>query len=325
MKSEILERLKEISEEERDILSENVIDKKKYTSSEAFRVESVKLMSVGKNIGIRTHTRFIEFPEHTHDYIEIMYVCNGHITHVIGGREITMSAGDFLFMNQHVSHSMKKAGEDDIGINFIVLPEFFDIPLKMLKEDKNTLLADFLVNIFRKNEKTPQYLHFKTAGNIAIENLIENIISSLLNETGDENINRFTMGLIFLHIIENMDTISEDSLLNENDMIASTALQYINTNYKSITLKELAESMHQTSSNICKIIKKATGYTFSDLLQRKRISQAAEFLTETNMTVAEIMNAVGYENSSHFYGLFKDIYGVSPREYRLKATNKTIV
>ncbi|MBO4898363.1 MAG: helix-turn-helix domain-containing protein [Clostridia bacterium] len=316
MKSELLERLKEISEEERLILHKNKIDKKIYTSSEAFSVESVKLMSIGKHIAIRTHTRFIDFPEHSHDYIEIMYVCSGHITHTINGHEINMSTGDFLFMNQHVSHSIKKAGENDIGINFIVLPEFFDIPLKMLKEDKSTLFADFLVDIFRKNEKTPRYMHFRTAGNTAIENLIENIISSLLNETGEENINRFTMGLIFLHIIESMDTISPDSLLNENDMIASTVLHYINTNYKNITLKELAANMHQSPSNICKIIKKATGYTFSDLLQRKRIAQAADFLTETNMTVAEIMNAVGYENSSHFYRLFRDIYGVSPREFR---------
>ena len=319
MKKELLDRLKEISEEEREILSGNEINKRLYTSSEAFSIESVKLLSIGKSIAIRTHTRFIDFPEHSHDYIEIMYVCSGHITHIIKNREITMSAGDFLFLNQHVSHSMKKAGEDDIGINFIVLPEFFDIPLKMLKEDENTLLADFLVNIFRKNINTPRYLHFKTAGNIAIENLIENIIFSLLNETGDENINRFTMGLIFLHIIDNMDTISNDSLLNENDMMASTVLRYINTNYKSVTLKELAESMRQSSSNTCKIIKKATGYTFSDLLQRKRITQAAEYLKETNMTVAEIMNAVGYENSSHFYRLFKDIYGISPRNYRSKS------
>ncbi|MBQ7718810.1 MAG: AraC family transcriptional regulator [Clostridia bacterium] len=36
------------------------------------------------------------------------------------------------------------------------------------------------------------------------------------------------------------------------------------------------------------------------------------------MTVAEIMNAVGYENSSHFYKLFKEIYGVSPKVYRKK-------
>ena len=126
------------------------------------------------------------------------------------------------------------------------------------------------------------------------------------------------MGLIFLHIIENMDTISQDSLLNENDLIAKNALDYINTYYKNASLNELAKNMRQSSSNICKIIKKATGYTFSDLLQKKRMSQAAEFLTETDMTVAEIMNAVGYENSSHFYKLFKEIYGVSPKVYRKK-------
>ena len=76
-------------------------------------------------------------------------------------------------------------------------------------------------------------------------------------------------GTDFLHIIENMDTISQDSLLNENDLIAKNALDYINTYYKNASLNELAKNMRQSSSNICKIIKKATGYTFFDLLQKK--------------------------------------------------------
>ena len=269
MKRELLDQLKEISEEEKVILSENKINREIYSSGNEFSVESGKLLSIGKHIAVRTHTRFIEFPEHSHDYIEIMYVCSGEITHIINSNEITMSAGDILFMNRHVSHKIKKAGKNDIGINFIILPEFFDIPLMMLKKDKNTLLADFVVNIFRNSENTPRYLHFKTAENALIENLMENIISSLLNDTGKENINRFTMGLVFLHIIENMDTISQDSLLNENDLIAKSALDYINTYYKNASLNELAKNMRQSSSNICKIIKKATGYTFFDLLQKK--------------------------------------------------------
>lgn len=46
-------------------------------------------------------------------------------------------------LNQHVVHSIKRAEYEDIGINFIALPEFFEVPLSMLNE-KN-VLAEFII------------------------------------------------------------------------------------------------------------------------------------------------------------------------------------
>lgn len=98
--------------------------------------------------------------------------------------------------------------------------------------------------------------------------------------------------------------------------MADAAIRYINRRYKNASLQELAQSMHQSLPNMSKIIKSSTGHTFSELLQKKRFQQAAVFLEDTEMTVAEVMNAVGYENSSHFYRLFKERCGVSPKNYR---------
>ena len=58
----------------------------------------------------------------------------GKITHFIEGKEITLNKGDVLMLNQQVSHSIKKAGHEDVGINFIALPEFFEVSLSMLNE-----------------------------------------------------------------------------------------------------------------------------------------------------------------------------------------------
>lgn len=316
MKQELLDELKKISDEERAILAEKKIDPGLYTSRSEFNIESGKLLSRGRYITARTHARFTDFPAHNHNFIEIMYVCSGSITHVIDGKALTMTAGDILFMNQHVRHSIKRTGLEDIGINFIILPEFFEIPLVMMKEDRNSVLADFLIGTLRIDDRRPQYLHFQTAGNRAVENLMENIIGSLLSGKEEENINQFTMGLIFLHLLNNIEVISENSLLSGRDVMADAAIRYINRRYKNASLQELAQSMHQSLPNMSKIIKSSTGHTFSELLQKKRFQQAAVFLEDTEMTVAEVMNAVGYENSSHFYRLFKERCGVSPKNYR---------
>lgn len=318
MKSCLIEKLKTVSEEEQIILSEKRINKDIYTNNSEFTVDRNKFMSIGKYITVRPHVRFTAFPEHVHNYVEIMYVCSGRIVHIIDGRELEMNAGDILFMNQHVHHSIKKADIDDVAINLIVLPEFFDIPLVMIKANGENLLADFLMGTFRINEKKPQYLHFKTAHIMAIENLMENIIESLLEGKNEDNINQMTIGLVFLHLLNNIETISDKSLLSGNDILADTAIRYINLRYKDASLFELAESMHQSLPNMSKIIKNSTGCTFSQLLQKKRNEQAAVFLKDTNMSISEIINAVGYENSSHFYRLFREKYGMSPKEYRKK-------
>ena len=63
-------------------------------------------------------------------------------------------------------------------------------------------------------------------------------------------------------------------------------------------------------------IKKRTGKTYKELLQAKRMNQAAYLLSNSRLAVADIIESVGYDNSSYFYRKFKERYGVSPKEYR---------
>ena len=148
---------------------------------------------------VRHHSRFIEFPEHKHNYIEIVYVCAGKITHYIDGKSLSMQPGDLLLMNQHVKHSVKRAELGDIGINFIALPEFFDIPLQMMR--RQNVIADFLLGTLRQNNTVPQYLLFQLKGQNPISNLMENMIASAVSESENEDIiNQYSMGLVFLYL-----------------------------------------------------------------------------------------------------------------------------
>ena len=69
----------------------------------------------------------------------------------------------------------------------------------------NNVLADFLVNVLRQDEERGEYLHFKVAEVLQIQNLLENMIYSLVTGNGDQNrINQTTMGLIFLYLLESV-------------------------------------------------------------------------------------------------------------------------
>ena len=132
MQQTLLDHLRIITEEEQQILDGVAkVDKDLYTSGKDFIVDSAKMLNEGKLIAVRTHTRFVHFPAHRHNFIEVLYVCQGQLTNIIGGREVVIRQGELLFLNQHTRHEILPAGEEDIAINFMILPEFFDVAYTM--------------------------------------------------------------------------------------------------------------------------------------------------------------------------------------------------
>ena len=314
---ELLEQLREITEEERRILNgEAEVDRDLYTSGSDFTIDSNKMLEEGKLIAIRTHTRFVHFPLHRHNYVEVLYVCEGTLTNIIDGKQVIVRKGELLFLNQFTHHEILAAGRSDIAINFMVLPEFFDVAYSMA--GNNNVLADFLVNVLRRDNQQGEYLHFKVSEVLQIQNLLENMIYSLVTGKGDQNrINQTTMGLIFLYLLESVQ-YAEMRLPNQyENMITMTTLDYIEQQYKTATLTELCEKLHLPMHMLSKMIRKNTGFNVKELLQRKRLNKAVELMCETDLPISDIIAAVGYENGSYFHRVFKERYHTTPRAFRV--------
>ena len=316
MQQALLEHLRKITEEEQRILDgASEVDQGLYTSGKDFTVDSAKMLEEGKLIAVRTHTRFVHFPSHRHNFIEVLYVCEGSLTNIIGGKEVVIEAGELLFLNQFTRHEILPAGKNDIAINFMILPEFFDVAYTMA--GSNNILADFLVHVLRQNEEKGEYLHFRVAEVLQIQNLLENMIYSLVTGKGDQNrINQTTMGLIFLYLLDSVQ-YAEMRVPNQyENMIAMTTLDYIEQSYKTATLTELCVKLHLPMHVLSKMIKKNTGFNFKELLQRKRMNKAIELMCETELPISDIIAAVGYENGSYFHRVFREKYHVTPRAFQ---------
>ena len=316
MQQALLDHLRKITEEEQRILDgASEVDQGLYTSGKDFTVDSAKMLEEGKLIAVRTHTRFVHFPSHRHNFIEVLYVCEGSLTNIIGGKQVVIEAGELLFLNQFTRHEILPAGKNDIAINFMILPEFFDVAYTMA--GSNNVLADFLVNVLRQNEEKGEYLHFRVAEVLQIQNLLENMIYSLVTGRGDQNrINQTTMGLIFLYLLDSVQ-YAEMRVPNQyENMISMTTLDYIEQNYKTATLTELCVRLHLPMHVLSKMIKKNTGFNFKELLQRKRMNKAIELMCETELPISDIIAAVGYENGSYFHRVFREKYHVTPRAFR---------
>lgn len=308
---EILEKLSPITPEEQRILQGSSIDKSIYMDGDRDIVEGRKLLASGKLIAVRPHTRFIHFPEHTHDYVEMVYMCSGTTTHILGGREVTLHQGELLLLGQNTTQQILKAGADDIAVNFIIRPEFFEQTLPYLGTEQ-TPLRSFLIDSLCGGHG--RYLHFRVADILPVQNLVENLLFTLTCDTPyKRGINQMTMGLLFLQLsncADRLQTASEE----ENAMVR--LLRYVEENYRSGSLTEAASLMHYDLTWLCREIKRRTGKTYTELVQEKRLSQAAWLLKNTTWRVADIAHSVGYENVSFFHRLFCSRFGCTPSAYR---------
>ncbi|MDR7810693.1 AraC family transcriptional regulator [Lacrimispora sp.] len=316
MNQEILDRLGVITDEEREIINGRTeIDRNRYTEGRDLVIDSKKMLEHGKMISIRPHTRFVHFPKHKHNYIEVIYMCIGETVHYIDGEKVVLKTGELLFLNQHATQEILPAGEKDIGINFIILPEFFDTAFEMMGEEEN-LLRDFLVGCLCFDPRYASYLHFQVADVLPVQNLVENMVWTLLSDQPNKrSINQVTMGLLFLQLMHYTDKISHTLESFEQKLIFQV-LTYIDENYKDGELTELSALLNYNIYWLSRAIKRLTGRTYKELLQVKRLNQASVLLLNTRLSVTDISIAVGYDNTSYFHRIFRNYYGMSPKEYR---------
>lgn len=313
IKQEILDKLLPITDEESEILHGNGVDKSIYTSTGGSVIRSKKLLVDGKLIRIRKHTRFVHFPKHTHDYIEAVYMCSGETTHIINGKQIKLKEGELLFLGQNATQEILPASEKDIAVNFIIQPAFFDKTLEMLGAEETPVKKFLISSLF--DSEYQGYLHFKVAGVLPVQNLIENLIWTLINNTSNKrNINQITMGLLFMQLLNHTDKLSHES---REDKAIMEIFRYIEENYRDGSLKEAASLLHYDFYWLSHEIKNRTGKTYTEHLQEKRLSQAAFLLKNSSLSVEEVALAVGYENKSYFHRIFNEKYGTSPKKYKL--------
>lgn len=309
----VLEALSSVTEEERTLLEGRAdIDRSLYMDSGEDVVSGKKLLQPTKLITVRPHTRFVHFPEHTHDYVEIVYMCQGTTTHIVNGTRIELMAGELLLLGQNALQEILPAGESDIAVNFIIRPEFFSATLSYLGDDE-TPLRKFIVDCLCGENETA-FLYFQVSDVLPVQNLVENLLWTLISDTPNKRgINQATMGLLFMQLLNHTDRLIVNSPEQE---IVLHILRYVEEHYRDGSLTGVAELLHYDTAWLSREIKRRTGKNYTQLVQNKRLSQAAWLLKNTNKKVDDIAIAVGYENISYFHRLFAQRYGQSPKKFR---------
>ena len=316
MEKYILEILSRESEEETGILSGELLNRKIYAGGEDFVVNEARLFGAGRGISARTHTRYTDFPLHRHNYVEMMIVLSGSITHRIDGEPFTLSTGEVLIMNKHVSHSVERSGKDDIGVNIIMSDRFI---YGVTSELAGTVFSS-LIKENAKQSGAPIYLAFRTGGRKYLENAIENLLFELTVRGEDVGVMSGTVSLLLRYLsLENDELLIRGNVkTDKDDARRLDVLSYVKSNYRTASLTELSDKLYLTVPYLSKVIKESFGKSFKELVVDERMERARTSIEETTLPIGDIIRSVGYENESYFHREFKKRYGTTPLAIRKK-------
>ena len=245
---------------------------------------------------------------HWHPEHEILHVRRGEITVRLNDTSLYLRAGDVIFIPGGTIHSAEPRNCDYtcILINLTLLMKKSDVCM-----DFANRISDGSVKIFTClsrhsdcfSQMCAQLLRAhkeKTAGYpFEIKSIIFSFFGNILNQA--------------LYTEETPRTShSENTALR-----MKTAISYIEQRYDSnIRLKELADQTHMSPNHFCRSFKAVTGQTPFEYVTRYRLAKAQHALRTTDMGVTETALACGFNDVSHFIRLFRETYGVTPKQYR---------
>lgn len=102
-----------------------------------------------------------------------------------------------------------------------------------------------------------------------------------------------------------------------NNQLFNDILEFVNENYdKNIGLSDCGRHFHLSSNYITRMFKKYTGLSYITYINELKIKKAVELLKDTDFSIKEVAQKVGYNNLNYFYKNFNMITGVTPKNYK---------
>ncbi|MDE7436021.1 MAG: AraC family transcriptional regulator [Lachnospiraceae bacterium] len=118
-------------------------------------------------------------------------------------------------------------------------------------------------------------------------------------------------------LTRSMSTIHMNKAGKMSDYYIQESINYMEQNFPyEISIEDIASHCGINRSYFGKIFHASVGKSPQEFLISYRMMKAAELLKMTDFSIADIGNAVGYPNQLHFSRAFKNVYGVSPKNWR---------
>ncbi len=248
---------------------------------------------------VKHNTYEVKFPEHLHQYIEMLYVYKGtqHIT--IDDIDYAVNEGELAIIFPNIIHSYYRA----------------------VKKDADELLImcapKLLGSLF------PSFKNYRPKNPIVPKSKVdEETLFALTHLNPNNNFEvKFGYVCIILSNIVNSLILNNESRLPLQD-ISYKITEYIENNFTNdITRESLAKVFNVNIYYISKIFKETFKMNLRSYLGLIRSEYAATLIRTTNRTLTDIALDSGFDSIRTFNRVFKKIYGISPTDFKNNIQN----
>lgn len=279
------------------------------TEASSFFKDGLFISSPQDQLRLVRHDRFERDPLHSYEFIQVTYVYSGTLHVHFRDREELVPQGHLCLIGEKVVHSYELPTQDDIALSIQVDPAYFTTNL--LRELEPHPIVTFLVN---NKKQADAYQVFDYSGDDRVHLLFRNLLLEYLSpDFCSKAIIESYFQLLSALIIRSVGEKKDDS---GDFQKISQILRYIDKNFATVRLKELAEHFHYSEKHISNLIRAGTGQSFSEYVLALRLHQARDLIVSTSLPVNEIADHCGFSNHTHFYKTFQRYYGKTPLALR---------
>ena len=206
-------------------------------------------------------------------------------------------------------------------LHYDLLAYYFDNVNAVIKSSYN--LINTKINLTAEIEKQP-VLYCSDSELASLQALFTQLLYQVQRDSDDPEL----ASLQYIYTINKLVEVLISFLLlgqrplsspnrPNNAIQKSDILQYMYNNLsKKLTLAHLAKLFFMSEASISSYITETTGLSFFDLLNEMRTSKAINFLLNTNLTLEELAEILGFVDSSHISKVFSYRIGLNPSEFR---------
>lgn len=239
---------------------------------------------------------------HFHETYEIYYLIEGKRKYVIEDKIYDLSPGDMILIPELVTHkvwSTSTCEENNYHSRFLLAPRKSDIP--------EPFLPCF----------DTHYYHLTEAEQKIIYTCFMDLQRNQENDEYTPYYNQANLIKILHTLAKSKSSTKQVTHGTPNELRMQNAATYIKENcHTSLTLAAIATMYGFTKEYFSTIFKETTGFGFNEYLNQMRIAKSINLLTTTLLSITEISNQCGFNDSNYFSAVFKKITGMPPQKFR---------
>jgi len=263
-----------------------------------------------------------DFPMHGHEYSELNLVLDGEAIHRTDFEDYKIERGDVFVINGHHRHGFEQA--KNLRVVIVQYNPFFFFS----DQDELEEMMGYH-GLFDLETRTPKARKFRQRLKLFGKQLFkaESLGHALIEEFNrKEEGYKISIRGLFLQLTVKLCRSYAESHKEKNVTVVSMAqiMAYIRKHFHSnIRIEALAEIAKLSPSQMQRQFKTIYDTTPVHLINKLRVDKACQLLQQTQLELKDIASVVGYSTPSFFSAQFKQILGVTPREYRQKKTRRS--